>query len=52
MLTIVTNHPNNRVQKYAIKHDVLGYIFFSDLKASCEDFIKGYEVAKTFYGVN
>jgi hypothetical protein len=52
MLTIVKNHPSNKIEKYAIKHDVLGYIFFSNLKASCLDFIKGYEIAKTLYEGN
>ena len=49
MLTITTDHNNNRVQRYAVKHDQLGFIFFSDLKASCDDFIRGFEVAEALY---
>jgi hypothetical protein len=50
MLTITTDHSYRNIQTYAVKHDVLGFIFFSDLKASCNDFIKGYEIAKMFHG--
>ena len=49
MLKITTDHNNNRVQRYAVKHDELGFIFFSDLKASCDDFIRGFEVAEALY---
>jgi hypothetical protein len=48
MLKITTDH-TNKVERYAVRHDDLGFIFFSDFKASCNDFIRGFEVAKMIY---